>query len=63
MLLLIEVTLLYIYDQNENCTFIIYEDVRLFILLKRDRQGPEIFVEYCALNVHENYVKNTSFYR
>ena len=42
MLLLIKAVLSYIDDQNVNCTFIIYESVRLLILLKRDPKGQRL---------------------
>ena len=42
MLLLIKLTLSCIDDQTESCTFTIYENVRLFILLKRDPRGRSL---------------------
>ena len=39
MLLLIKVTLLCIDDQSVNCTFIKYENIRLFMLFERDSKG------------------------
>ena len=42
MLSVIRVTLLCVVDQSVNCTFIIYENVRLFILFERDPRGRRL---------------------
>ena len=39
-------------DQCVNCTFIIYENVPVLILLQRNFRSPETFVEQCIMKIN-----------
>ena len=52
------VTLSRIDDHNVNCTFIIYEGVRLLILLKRDPIGWRLLWSSVCVHVYRVLVKS-----
>ena len=63
MLLLIKVTLLCIGDQSVNCTFIIYENVQLLTLLKRDPRGRRLLRSTVAKRIGDAPIFAFSYQR